>query len=169
MIELVMYTNNLGVYANAKAIAAAPELFVSHLNVGGLRNTQQVVNLTLNAEAPPVQYPFEFTTPESRAAYFAKYEEILPYQRGGWVRQWEVRIEQQADYVFIVRLENDAEESPFVYGPRQVPGHRITGWPHYQDAIVDNDLSGVAWLEMQDLWIKVTKGAGALGFRSIRQ
>lgn len=79
-------------------------------------------------------HPFEFATDKSRRFYFATLGKRGPYVRSKQLFQsWTVRIGSQirADMITILNLKS---YSKFVYGPRQVPGHRRTGWggPNFQ-------------------------------------
>lgn len=74
--------------------------------------------------------PFEFATLKSQRAYFASngFGKGIPYKRSGTLgRGWNVAV----SYKFqdsLIRISNVQPYSKFVYGPRQVPGHRTTGW-----------------------------------------
>lgn len=92
-----------------------------------------------------VSVPFEFATDRSRKFYFANFKP--PYQRTGELsHSWNVSVgAQYGKSSFIQRFKgvlsrgsassdlaiiiaNTDPASIWVYGPRQVPGHRNTGW-----------------------------------------
>lgn len=84
----------------------------------------------------PVVYPFEFATSRSRAAYFATngFGHGIPYVRTGALgAAWQLNAAIVGNDVLIL-ASNEADGAPFVFGPRQVPGHRRTGWPNEVEA-----------------------------------
>jgi hypothetical protein len=164
VIDMVLYTSNMSVYARARLMAKAPELMASLMRTRGLPGTQGRVNLVLNAAAPPVVWQFEFATPKSQAFYFANFADDLPYQRTDKVRQWKVNVTDVDETGFTVRLENASEYAQWVYGSRQVPGHGTTGWPFYPEVMEREGLRSVAWIEVGGIWRRVTRGAGQVRF-----
>lgn len=84
----------------------------------------------------PVVYPFKFATDKSRIAYFASngFGHGIPYIRTGALGSaWQINAIIVGNDV-VVLASNDAKGAPFVFGPRQVPGHRRTGWPNDVEA-----------------------------------
>lgn len=80
----------------------------------------------------PAAHPFQFATDKSRRWYFANFRG--PYVRSMKLFQsWSVRVSSTIRQDLIT-IRNLRPESVFVYGPRQVPGHRRTGWggPNFQ-------------------------------------
>lgn len=82
----------------------------------------------------PAVHPFQFATAKSRRWYFANFKQRGPYVRSMKLFQsWSVRVSSTIRQDLIT-IQNLRPESKFVYGPRQVPGHRRTGWggPNFQ-------------------------------------
>lgn len=92
----------------------------------------------LKDEPRPAVHPFVFATPRSRRWYFyALREGLIPtdgrrYKRSGLtIKAWRVIVKPTTGGGELV-LENDQPHAQYVYGPRTVPGHLITGWPQVE-------------------------------------
>ena len=153
MIELVLTIDRLGLLTRGSAILDAQRDFTRALAAHGLPKTQAAIDAALNADPGPVVWPFEFATERSRRWYFANYETRLPYQRTGSMRRWKALIRDVSDSGFVVLLRNEEEGAIHVFGPRQVPGHRKTGWPMYQSRLMD--LRSDAWTEVGSFYLEV--------------
>lgn len=95
----------------------------------------------LTEEPGPAVYPFQFATDKSRAFYFWQFKGEIPYLRTGMLRDsWTFDISSSGTpgrfaglfgavtgNIRVVLVNTDPA-SIYVYGPRQVPGHRNTGW-----------------------------------------
>lgn len=91
---------------------------------------QREVDRTVGRTPGPVKRPFEFATDRSRRAYFATngFGKGLPYRRTGQLEaSWIVAVGTQLRSPFVL-IYNNKTYGKYVYGPRQVPGHRRTGW-----------------------------------------
>lgn len=96
---------------------------------------QRQVDDLLGADPGPVKRPFVFSddpvqNARIRAAYFATngFGKGIPYRRTNNLRtSWVVKLSSklQKEFVTVVNLKSYAK---YVYGPRQVPGHKRTGW-----------------------------------------
>lgn len=78
----------------------------------------------------PVKYPFEFATERSRRAFFATdgFGRGIPTRRTGALgRGYRSVVTISGDSVICV-IGNVTPYRKYVKGPRQVPGHRRTGW-----------------------------------------
>lgn len=92
----------------------------------------------LTTEPRPAVHPFGFATPKSRRWYFyAVRAGLIPtdgkrYRRRGVIsRAWKITVKPTVEGGEAV-LENNQAAAQYVYGPRQVPGHAITGWPNVE-------------------------------------
>lgn len=93
----------------------------------------------------PAVYPFQFATDRSRRYYFWRFKGQIPYPRSGaMAAAWMVQTtalngnfltrlvgfvrQQQSGGMIIITISNDDPAFIYVYQPRQVAGHRNTGW-----------------------------------------
>lgn len=80
----------------------------------------------------PVKRPFKFATDRSRRWFFANVP--VPYIRTRQLAEaWDVDVVLEPDDGLSLSMVNESEYAEFVYGPRQVPGHAITGWHELSD------------------------------------
>lgn len=115
----------------------------------------------LTTEPRPAVHSFGFATPKSRRWYFAALRQgLIPTdgkrykRRGVMLKAWKITIKPTLEGGEAV-LENSQEGAQYVYGPRQVPGHKITGWPSietlqekYQAQL--NDVAIETWYTVSD-------------------
>lgn len=77
-----------------------------------------------------VAYPFKFATDKSRRAFFATngFGRGIPTRRSNQLYDsWDVKVTDRNN-TSLLRVVNLKPYSQYVYAPRQVPGHRNTGW-----------------------------------------
>lgn len=86
---------------------------------------------------PPVSDPFQFATEKSRIFYILMVRENPTLTDGHhWI--WTGIIEsgfsvEVSDRLRgnLIRIRNIQPDAIFVFGPRLVPGHALTGWPEW--------------------------------------
>ncbi len=89
----------------------------------------------LTEEPGHVIHPFEFATPRSRRKYFHLLSlGLIPTDGHSYLRQHETAnawfaYHSPSSSGGEIVFENPKAHSIYVYWPRQVPGHTITGWP----------------------------------------
>lgn len=95
----------------------------------------------LQYEPPPAKLPFEFETAKSRRYYFwAVRSGKIKTANGRYVRThklsrgWDVGISAD-DEMIVMSAQNRRKYEKYVTGPRQVKGHRNTGWPLRQQIV----------------------------------
>lgn len=77
-----------------------------------------------------VKHPFKFATAKSRRAFFATngFGRGIPTTRSNQLHDsWDTQITDRHNGS-LIRVVNLKPYSKYVYAPRQVPGHRNTGW-----------------------------------------
>jgi len=93
---------------------------------------QKYARLLTSRYPGPTKHPFAFATPKSRRWFFANVP--APYMRTRFLAEsWDVNLYLEDDDGFSIQMDNDAPYAQYVYGPRQVPGHRVTGWHELTD------------------------------------
>lgn len=164
MLELVVYTDRLGLAVRGQALVQDVKRFPFALKAAGLPQTNQLINVILNEDQPPERgigpVPFEFASPRSAKWFFAHYPE--GYDRTDTIKQWQatIPIAEIREDQFVVRLENPVPYTGYVREPRQVPGHRTTGWKPYRQVIIQHDLHGTAVFEVGQFFLTITRGFG---------
>lgn len=118
-----------------EAISESPREFYNVVNRRVLPEAQARLEKRLNVDPGPVARPFEFATAKSRRYYFATHEGA--YQRTGGVRKWRVILKAFSGQTVELTFENPSPVAQWVYGPRQVPGHKRTGWPQADPLIAE--------------------------------
>lgn len=97
---------------------------------------------------PPAVYPFQFATDLSRRYYFWAYKGQIPYMRTeNLLHSWIVEVNavlQGSGAALSVAVSNTNPVSIYVYEPRQVPGHRNTGWLFNRPALFDSAHARIA-------------------------
>ncbi len=90
----------------------------------------------------PAKHPFAFATEKSRRWYFhAVRSGLIPtdgerYLRTGKTMQaWEVGVTISDDAVAL-SAKNPKRHIKWLTGNRQVPGHRVTGWPPHDETLI---------------------------------
>ncbi len=132
------------------ALLDSPKQFYATVNNVVLPKAQAQIDALLNKEPPPVQYPFLFATPKSRRYYFATHD--APFQRTGEVRQWRVILKAFSGQTIEMSFENPSPVAPFVFGPRQQPGHANTGWVN-ADAVLPT-LTAEVLANLSEVWVE---------------
>lgn len=126
----------------------------ARLNGDVKKDIQKVVEKEFSKEPGPVKLPFQFATERSRRAYFATngFGNGIPYQRKGKVsKQWKTQIQKLNIIIF-----NASPAGKYVYGPRQVAGHKNTGWGKEVDKASKRTLDAAtdiiiaAWVQVVD-------------------
>jgi len=140
---------------------AAPRTLLTVVNRSILPRSQDRIDAKLNTEPGPVVHPFVFASPESQRWYFAN---KVPKQRGkkrgkyprsGKILAWKILLRPFNGESFELEAFNPREEATFVFGPRQVLGHRNTGWPNAQDFMAQENER--LQDELIDAWWSVTE------------
>lgn len=111
----------------AQAAPRTMQIFVEKTVANDLRKE---VKERLGDDPGPVHYPIEWASEKQRRAYFATdgFGKGIPYTRTGKLAaNWDVVVNLTLQGGTIT-AGNDAEAAQFVYGPRQQPFHRNTGW-----------------------------------------
>lgn len=133
------------------AIQSSPRDFYTVVSRQVLPAAQKRLDEALNTPPGPVRYPFEFASAKSRAYYFATHEP--PYVRTGEILQWRVILMAYSGQRVEMRFENPSPVAPYVFGPRQQPGHRNTGWKN-----ADAELPAMTEAVLADLaeaWVEL--------------
>lgn len=158
MLRIQTVLDDSALKALREAILSSPRDFYSVVNRTILPQAQARLTKALNTAPGPVSRPFAFATAKSRAYYFATHEG--PYRRTGAVLQWRVILKAFTGQTVELTFENPVPYAQYVFGPRQVPGHRNTGWPNAdkelpeQTRMVVEDLAE-AWVELIPAQMKV--------------
>jgi hypothetical protein len=128
--------------AFADAARGAPARLLQLVNSELLPSANAEAERQLNAPVGPVRRPFAFESDASRNFYlWAARTGQLPnvgpdgYQRTGQSRTWKISLRNSAGDAFEVVASNDAPYASYVFGPRQVPGHALTGHPNAEAII----------------------------------
>lgn len=137
-----------------------PKLMETAFRRSSQRVTRRLLD-ELTAEPRPAVHPFGFATPKSKRWYFyALRAGLIPtdgrrYKRRGVIsKAWKITVKPTLEGGEAA-LENSQEGAQYVYGPRQVPGHKLTGWPSietlqekYQAQL--NDVAIETWYTVSD-------------------
>lgn len=128
--------------AFADAARGAPRRLFELVNSELLPSATAEAEKLLNVEVGPVKLPFQFASARSRRFYMAAARKgELPnvgpngYERTGKSRTWKVQLQSASGDVFEVVATNEAPYATYVFGPRQVPGHALTGHPNAEEII----------------------------------
>lgn len=125
MIGLRLEVDTSVLTDNAAQFGTVAERLHEYVRGVVLPALQPAINNALNIAPGPVKTPFEFASAASRRYYFATHNG--PYRRTGRVLSWagELTVNRDTGYIEAV---NRVPYAAHVFGPRQVPGHRNTGW-----------------------------------------
>jgi hypothetical protein len=139
-----------------ESIADSPKEFYNVVNRRVLPEAQARLEKRLNIDPGPAVHPFEFATPKSQHYYFATHEGA--YQRTGGVRKWRVILKAFSGQSIELTFENPSPIARWVYGPRQIPGHKRTGWPE-ADPVLAQETERVI-RDCAEVWVEILdKGA----------
>lgn len=148
----------LAIQDTAKRAPRTMQTFVERTVLGDI---QKIGLQRLSIMPGPAVHPFAFATPKSRRWYFwAVSQGIIPTDGNGYLRSgetarsWFFTINPLAKGASI-GVGNAKEHATFVYGPRQVPGHRVTGWVEADTVI--GELSEMATEMVIDGWFSITE------------
>lgn len=129
------------VYEAQLFIQAFPSLLEETVIAAFNRDIKPGFLKELQYEPPPAKLPFEFETEKSRRYYFwAVRIGKIKTANGRYVRThklsrgWDVGISAD-DEMIVMSAQNRRKYEKYVTGPRQVKGHRNTGWPLRQQIV----------------------------------
>lgn len=131
-----------------------PARFLDLMIRGVLPDVQRFVTFIAGKIPGPVSSPFQFATEKSRHAYFATdgFGKGIPYVRTRTIASaFMVTPVLSADNLDIM-LDNPEPGSVYVYGPRQVPGHKTTGWTPLAEIV--EKAQDYADEQVVELWIR---------------
>lgn len=142
--------------AMREAALSSPQRLNAIVNQRIIPAAQKQVDARLNKAPGKVKYPFEFATAKSRRWYFAN--RMPPYRRTGQSLQWRLRLMVIDGQTFRIVSQEPHAAAKYVFGPRQVPGHRNTGWPDAN--LVFIELGRVMIQDINEVWIVVMRTPG---------
>jgi len=153
VVRIVRVTDDDVLEELRQAIIDSPKEFYRVVNTQVLPAAQARFEKRLNADPGPVVHPFEFATPKSQGYYFATHQGA--YLRTGGVQQWRVILKAFSGQTVELTFENPSPIAPWVYGPRQVPGHQRTGWPEADPVLAEETVlilreTAEVWVELLD-------------------
>ena len=129
------------VYEAQLFIQAFPNLLEDTVIAAFNRDIKPGFLKELQYEPPAAKLPFEFETAKSRRYYFwAVRSGKIKTANGRYVRThklsrgWDVGISAD-DELIVMSAQNRRKYEKYVTGPRQVKGHRNTGWPLRQQIV----------------------------------
>lgn len=126
---------DLSVIRTQREIARrAPGAMGNYVQMVMVPQVQRKVSESYAPYPPPAIHPFVFATARSRRWYFANVRAgNIPTDGRGYVRSgalgqaWRVLVDRRQNEGFLT-VKNVASSAIYVFGNRQVPGHRNTGW-----------------------------------------
>lgn len=108
----------------------------------------------------PVHHPIEWASEKQRIYVVVFVLKGQKYERTGeLIKSWKVGMVQHGDGYFEFTLTNEAWAAQFVYGPRQQPFHRNTGWPTIEPTLAQMQPQIVGLLDVS--WYRLTKSLAA--------
>lgn len=124
--------------ATERALAQAAEAFAGNIDRLVLPYAQGRANETLNKEPGKPTYPLNWASPAQKKAVMTKLrrEKNLPYRRTGKSRTWKAIREAQGPRQFVLLYRNEVPWAQFLFGNRQQPFHRDTGWPYAAETVI---------------------------------